>query len=57
MSNEKNKNDDFALFNEVLFTSKKFKKETKKERKERIRIRLLTIINSIKKNIKTLKNT
>ena len=55
MSNEKNKNDDFTLFNKVLFSSKKIKRETNKQKKERIRIRLLTIINSIQKNIIAIK--
>jgi hypothetical protein len=55
MSNEKNKNDDFTLFNKVLFSSKKIKRETNKQKKERINIRLLTIINSIQKNIMAIK--
>jgi len=55
MTNEKNKNLDLYFFNEIILKNTKNKKETKAEKKERIRIRMLTILDSIQKNIKKIK--
>ena len=44
-----------AFFNEAIFKNKRVRKETKKQKKERIELRLLTIINSIQKNINAIK--
>jgi hypothetical protein len=52
---EKNKNLDIYFFNEIIFKNTKNKKETKAEKKERIRIRMLTILDSIEKNLKKIK--
>jgi hypothetical protein len=52
---EKNKNLDLYFFNEIIFKNTKNKKETKAEKKERIRIRMLTILDSIEKNLKKIK--
>jgi len=52
---EKNKNLDLYFFNEIISKNTKNKKETKAEKKERIRLRMLTILDSIQKNIKKIK--
>jgi len=54
-SNEKNKNLDLYFFNEIISKNTKNKKETKAEKKERIRLRMLTILDSIEKNLKKIK--
>ena len=46
---EKNKNLDIYFFNEIIIKTRKNKKETKAEKKERIRLRMLTILDSINK--------
>jgi hypothetical protein len=51
---EKNKNLDLYFFNEIISKNTKNKKETKAEKKERIRLRMLTILDSIQKNLKKL---
>jgi hypothetical protein len=48
---EKNKNLDIHFFNEIIAKTRKNKKETKAEKKERIRLRMLTILESISKNL------
>jgi hypothetical protein len=48
---EKDKNDDAFYFNKVILGNRKIKKETKDQKKERIRLRMLTILNSIEKNL------
>jgi len=53
--NEKNKNLDLYFFNEIISKNTKNKKETKAEKKERIRLRMLTILDSIQKNMKKIK--
>lgn len=50
--NEKNKNLDLYFFNEIIFKNRKIKKETKNQKRERIRLRMLTILNSIEKNLR-----
>jgi len=56
MQNDKeNKNLDIYFFNEIIFKNTKNKKETKAEKKERIRLRMLTILDSIQKNLKKIK--
>ena len=52
--NEKNKNLDLYFFNEIISKNTKNKKETKAEKKERIRLRMLIILDSIQKNLKKL---
>jgi hypothetical protein len=52
MTNEKNKNLDLYFFNEIISKNTKNKKETKAEKKERIRMRMLTILESIEKNLR-----
>jgi hypothetical protein len=52
---EKNENLDLYFFNEIIFKNTKNKKETKAEKKERIRLRMLTILDSIQKNLKKIK--
>jgi hypothetical protein len=52
--NEKNKNLDLYFFNEIISKNTKNKKETRAEKKERIRIRMLTIIESLEKIQKDL---
>jgi len=52
---EKNKNLDLYFFNEIISKNTKNKKETKAEKKERIRLRMLTILDSIQKNMKKIK--
>lgn len=49
--NEKNKNLDLYFFNEIISKNTKNKKETKAEKKERIRLRMLIILDSIQKNL------
>ena len=53
--NEKNKNLDLYFFNEIISTNTKNKKETKAEKKERIRLKMLIILDSIQKNLKKIK--
>ena len=48
---EKNKNLDLYFFNEIIAKNTKNKKETKAEKKDRIRLRMLTILDSIQKNL------
>ena len=52
---KQNKNLDLYFFNEIISKNTKNKKETKAEKKERIRIRMLTILDSIEKNLKKIK--
>ena len=47
--NEKDKNQDAIFFNKIIMANRKNKKETKAEKKERIRLRMLTILDSINK--------
>ncbi len=54
-NNEENKNLDIHFFNEIILKNTKNKKETKAEKKERIRLRMLTILDSIQKNLKKIK--
>ena len=49
---DENKIKDAIFFNKIIFGNSKIKKETKAERKERIRIRMLTILDSIDKNLR-----
>jgi hypothetical protein len=51
-NDKKNKNDDVIFFNKIIMGNTKNKKETKAEKKERIRIRMLTILDSIEKNLR-----
>ena len=53
--NEKNKNLDLYFFNKIISTNTKNKKETKAEKKERIRLKMLIILDSIEKNLKKIK--
>ena len=48
-NNEKNKNFNLYFFNEIISKNRKIKKETKAEKKERIRLKMLTILVSINK--------
>jgi hypothetical protein len=48
---EKNKNLDAVFFNKIILGNKQIKKETKAEKKERIRMRMLMILDSIQKNM------
>jgi hypothetical protein len=52
MTNEKNKNEDAIFFNKIIMGNRKNKKETRAEKKERIRMRMLIILNSIEKNLR-----
>ena len=53
MQNDKqNQNDDAFYFNKIILGNRKIKKETKNQKRERIRIRMLTILNSIEKNLR-----
>jgi hypothetical protein len=53
MQNDKeNQNDDAFYFNKVILGNTKIKKETKDQKRERIRLRMLTILNSIEKNLR-----
>lgn len=52
INDEQNKNNDTYYFNKIIFKNRKIKKETKGEKKERIRIRMLTILESIDKNLR-----
>jgi hypothetical protein len=47
--NEKDKNDDAFYFNKIILGNRKIKKETKDQKRERIRLRMLTILNSLEK--------
>jgi hypothetical protein len=49
---EKDKNDDAFYFNKIILGDRKIKKETKDQKRERVRIRMLTILNSIEKNLR-----
>ena len=49
---EQDKNEDAIFFNKIIFGNSKNKKETKNQKKERIRMRMLTILNSIEKNLR-----
>jgi hypothetical protein len=49
---EKNKNDDVIFFNKIILGNRKIKKETKDQKRERIRLRMLTILQSIEKNLR-----
>ena len=51
-NDEENKNNDAFYFNKVILGNRKIKKETKNQKKERVRIRMLTILNSIEKNLR-----
>jgi hypothetical protein len=42
-----NQNNDAYYFNKIIMGDKKNKKETREQKKERIRMRMLTILNSI----------
>ena len=53
--NEKNKNLDLYFFNKIIAKNTKNKKESKAEKKERIRLRMLIIFDSIQKNLKKIK--
>lgn len=53
--NEKNKNLDLYFFNKIISTNTKNKKETKAEKKERIRLKMLIILDSIQKNLEKIK--
>jgi len=51
-NNEQDKNDDAFYFNKIILGNRKIKKETKDQKKEKIRLRMLTILNSIEKNLR-----
>jgi hypothetical protein len=51
-NDEENKNDDAIFFNKIILGNSKNKKETKDQKRERIRLRMLTILNSIEKNLR-----
>jgi hypothetical protein len=51
-NNEKDKNDDVIFFNKIILGNRKIKKETKDQKREKIRLRMLTILQSIEKNLK-----
>jgi len=51
-NDEQNKNDDAFYFNKIIMGNRKAKKETKGQKRERIRLRMLTILNSIEKNLR-----
>jgi len=51
-NDEQNKNDDAFYFNKIIMGNRKTKKETKDQKRERIRLRMLTILNSIEKNLR-----
>ena len=50
--NEKDKNQDAIFFNKIIMANRKNKKETRAEKKERIRMRMLIILDSIEKNLR-----
>lgn len=55
-----NKNENNFFDNKIIIKNKSIKKETKIEKKERIKIRMLVILNGINRNILALnkqKNT
>jgi hypothetical protein len=47
-----NQNNDAYYFNKIIMGNKKNKKETREQKKERIRNRMLTILNSIEQNLR-----
>ena len=49
---EKNQIIDAIFFDSIFFKKRKIKKETRAEKKEKIRLRMLTILESINQNIK-----
>ena len=49
---EEDKNNDAFYFNKIILGNRKIKKETKDQKRERIRFRMLTILNSIEKNLR-----
>ena len=49
---EENKNEDAIFFNSIIFGNRKIKKETKAEKREKIRLRMLTILDSLNKNLR-----
>jgi hypothetical protein len=49
---EENKNDDVIFFNKIILGNRKIKKETKDQKRKRIRMRMLTILESIEKNLR-----
>jgi len=51
-NDEQNKNDDAFYFNKIILGDRKIKKETKDQKIEKIRLRMLTILNSIEKNLR-----
>jgi len=52
MQNDKEiQNDDAFYFNKIIMGIRKAKKETKDQKRERIRLRMLTILNSLEKNL------
>jgi len=51
-NNEQDKNDDAFYFNKIILGNRKIKKETKDQKRERIRLRMLTILNNIEKNLR-----
>jgi len=53
MQNDKKiQNDDVIYFNKIILGNRKIKKETQAEKKERIKMRMLTILHSIEKNLR-----
>jgi len=48
-NDEQNKNDDAFYFNQIIMGNRKVKKETKDQKRQRIRLRMLTILNSLEK--------
>lgn len=51
-NDKENKNDDVIFFNKIILGNRKIKKETKDQKRERIRLRMLTILESIEKNLR-----
>ena len=51
-NDEENKNNDAFYFNQIILGNRKAKKETKDQKREKIRLRMLTILNSIEKNLR-----
>ena len=49
---EKNKIIDIIFYDTFYFKKTKIKKETRADKKEKTRIRMLTILNSIDKNLR-----
>jgi hypothetical protein len=52
VNDTENKNNDTYYFNKIIFGNRKNKKETRDEKKEKIRMRMLTILESIEKNLR-----